>query len=100
MCIPDISGRLTPFGNVVIESHRDTGHVSVRLRPRDGVNLRHNLIEKDGEICLDMWSGKKTPALHDEVTIDGKSVEVVGVTREPDGSIWITADSGERMRWE
>ena len=52
MCVPaDIVGKLTPLGNGVIEVDRDSGHVTMTMKPRAGLTLRHNInVMDDGTV--------------------------------------------------
>lgn len=101
MCVPDVTGKLTPIGNCVVALDRERERVVVTMKPREGVNLRY-LISKtdDNSVVVEFWSGKKVPRLHDEITHNGKSVEVNVVQMDPDGSIWVTGDNGERFKYE
>lgn len=100
---PDVRGRFTPLGNVVVGIDRDTERVTVSLRKRDGMSIRHVISESDDEFTVKFWKGRKVPRLHDEVMvgdIDKTTIEVVGVAQDPNGTIWLTGDNGMRYRWE
>lgn len=98
---PDVTGKLTPLGNCVTEYDRETERLRFTMRPASGVTVRHRLdVDGGGNIIVEFWKGKRVPRLNEEITHNGKSVEVVGVQLDPDGSIWVTGDNGERFRYE
>ena len=100
---PDVRGRLTPLGNVVVSIDRETEHVNVKLRKRDGMTVRHSISESADEFEIEFWKGRKVPRLHDEVTVGDiakTTIEVVGVAQDPNGTIWLTGDTGQRYKWE
>lgn len=98
MRIPSVEGRLTRLGNLVIEQEED--RVVLTMRPHNPERLRHGVRSEDGELVLEMWEGPKPPKLGQEVTVDGSSVEVTKVERDPDGAIWVYGDNGRKVRWE
>lgn len=97
--IPNIEGRLTPIGTLTSEIC-ENGHVTVRFRPREGVSLRHSAFKDGDAYAMDFWQGKRPPKLHEEVSIEGTTIEVVGVAQDPDGTVWVTGDNGARYKWE
>lgn len=98
---PDVTGKLTPLGNCVTEVDRENERVRVTLKPASGVTLRHSVdVDSDNNVVVEFWRGKRVPRLNEEITHNGKSVEVVGVQLDPDGSVWVTGDNGERFRYE
>lgn len=99
MTIPEINGVSTPLGNLVTEVSRDTGHVTVTMKPRDGVSLRHSVVSTDGAVSLDMWDGPKPPKVGQEVHINGTSVSVDRVADDPDG-VWVWGDDGKKYKWD
>lgn len=101
MCVPaDIVGKLTPLGNGVIEVDRDSGHVTMTMKPRTGLTLRHNInVMDDGTVVLDMWEGKKIPKIGEEKTIGKKSGEVTGVTIDHGGTVWVYLD-GNKIKYD
>ena len=101
MCVPDVTGKLTPIGNCVISLDRERERVVVTMKPREGINLRHTLdIDKDGIVSIEFWDGGRVPRLHEEITHNGKSVEVMAVQMDQSGNVWVTGDNGERFKYE
>ena len=103
--IPEISGKLTPLGNVTTEVNRETNHVTVTLRPRDGVSIRHSVVEADGCVSLELWEGGRVPKPGEEVVVgDGPEKTTIEVTKaEKDlvnGWYWVYGDNGKKYRWE
>ena len=103
--IPEISGKLTPLGNVTTEVNRLTNHVTVTLRPREGVSIRHSVTEADGRVSLELWEGRRVPKPGEEVSVaDGPERTTVEVTMvEKDvvgGGYWVYGDNGRKYRWE
>ena len=94
-----IEGKLTPLGNLIIEIDRDENRVKLTLEPREGTVVRHRVTD-DGNVSLEMWEGTKAPSVHDEVTIGGVTVEVVSVSTDADGNVWVLGDNGQRLKWE
>ena len=93
-----IEGKLTPLGNIIIETDSDEKRVTVSLEPRDGMVVRHR-VTSDSGISLEMWEGTKVPNLHDELTIDGVTIEVVSVSVDNDDNVWVMGDNGQKYRW-
>lgn len=96
---PDVTGKLTPLGNCVIEVDRENERVKVVMKPSKDVSIRHSVNIIDGNVVLDIWRGLRIPKIGDEVTINGKSGEVTGVVLGHDGSTWVDLD-GHRVRYE
>ncbi len=103
MQMPDIAGKLTPLGNVSVSVDRESETVTLRMKPRSGLSLRHELTTDGDVVSIEFHQRKPLPKLHDEITVgdvNKTTIEVTGVTLDPDGSVWVTGDNGEKYRWE
>lgn len=96
--IPNIVGRMTPLGNVNVTIDRDSDRVVVSMRPSTGVALSHFVSERDGVVSIE-FTRKDEPSPGQEVTINGKTIEVVRVEHDDNGAVWLYPDNGEKVRW-
>lgn len=96
--IPEIVGKITPLGHVNVELDRDGGRVVVSMRPSTGIALNHFVSERDGVTYIE-FTRKDEPSPGHEVTINGKTIEVVRVEHDDSGAVWLYPDNGEKVRW-